>query len=176
MEKSRVSASKSGKRKHSKPIESLESPSSSIKAPNQTERNNLAEKNAKGMKLISRDNSKIYDSNYDINTDNDTTDNDTLNTYSTSNTTKVTAKSVSLNASNVPIIEKNVIDLTLNDQTATVVFDEFRTGNKYMYIYIWICIYMNIYTHICICVYIYICIYVYICVFMHIYKWIHLHT
>jgi hypothetical protein len=61
----------------------------------------------------------------------------------TSSKTEITAKSSSTSISNLPIIVKNVIDLTLNDQTATVVFDEFRTGNICMYIYVYIYMYIN---------------------------------
>jgi hypothetical protein len=74
-EKSRISALKSGKRKHSKPIETPPS-SSSIQLTNEIERNSLAEKNAKAVTVTSS-NSNMYDSNYDI-----ITDNDTINTHS----------------------------------------------------------------------------------------------
>jgi hypothetical protein len=70
-EKSRISALKSGKRKHSKPIETPPSSSSLSIQTNQLERNDLAEKNAKVMTVTSS-NSNMYDSNFDIITDNDT--------------------------------------------------------------------------------------------------------
>lgn len=133
-EKGRISALKSGKSKHPK---SVESPSSSLKSTDQTGRNDIAEssdissynditnykKNTKKTIMIGSSNSNSFDSNYD-------TDNNTINSNLTSsNTTKITTKGESTNIDITPIMVKNVIDLTLNDQTATVVFDEFRTGN-----------------------------------------------